>query len=59
MTCKAMIILYRHGKVRKILHAVAAILDIGMERFWQFESLCYCDASHQVSAQSDLVFGRR
>ena len=23
------------------------------------ESLCHCDASHQVSAQSDLGFGRR
>ena len=27
--------------------------------FSNFESLCHCDASHQVSAQSDLGFGRR
>ena len=27
--------------------------------FSNFESLCHCDASHQVSAQSDLEFGRR
>ena len=81
---------------------LAAILDVGMERFLQFwismplwflplsfgsilltvwevvwrisrrpsqiwewnyfsnsESLCHCDASHRVSAQSDLRFGRR
>ena len=25
--------------------------------FSNFESLCHCDASHQVSAQSDLGFG--
>ena len=27
--------------------------------FGNFESLCHCDASHQVSAQSDLGFGMR
>ena len=27
--------------------------------FSNFESLCHCDASHQISAQSDLGFGRR
>ena len=27
--------------------------------FSKSESLCHCDASHQVSAQSDLWFGRR
>ena len=27
--------------------------------FSNSESLCHCDASHQVSAQSDLRFGRR
>ena len=27
--------------------------------FSNFESLCHCDASHQVSAQSDLGFRRR
>ena len=27
--------------------------------FSNFESLCHCDASHQVSAQSDLGVGRR
>ena len=27
--------------------------------FSNFESLCHCDAAHQVSAQSDLGFGRR
>ena len=39
--------------------AVAAILDIGTERFSNSESLCHCDASHQVLAQSDLRLGRR
>ena len=27
--------------------------------FSNFESLCHCDASHQVSVQFDLGFGRR
>ena len=27
--------------------------------FSNSESLCHCDASHQVSAQSDLGLGRR
>ena len=27
--------------------------------FSNSESLCHCDASHQVWAQSDLQFGRR
>ena len=27
--------------------------------FNNFEYLCHCDASHQVSAQSDLGFGKR
>ena len=33
----------------------------GLEQndFSNFESLCHCDASHQVSAQLDLGFGRR
>ena len=39
--------------------ALAAILDIGTELFSNFESLCHCDAFHQVSAQTDLGFGRR
>ena len=30
-----------------------------MKRFSNFESLCHCDASHQVSAQSDLGLRRR
>ena len=38
---------------------VAAILDIGWNDLSNFESLCHCDASHQVSAQSDFGFGRR
>ena len=38
---------------------MAATLDIGMEPFSIFKSLCHCDASHQVSAQSDLRFRRR
>ena len=38
---------------------VAAILDIGMEPFSDFQTLCHCDASHQVSAQSDLGCRRR
>ena len=39
--------------------AVTAILDMGTEYFSNFESLCHCDASHQVSAQWDLGFGTR
>ena len=35
--------------------AMAAILNIGIIS----ESLCLCDASYQVLAQSDLRFGRR
>ena len=31
----------------------------GWDNFSNFESLCHCDASHQVSAQSDLGFRRR
>ena len=38
---------------------MAAILDIGTEQFSNSESPCHSDASHQVSAQSDLPFGRR
>ena len=38
---------------------MAAILAIGTERFSNSESLCHSDASHQVSAQSDLLFGMR
>ena len=38
---------------------VAAILDIGRNDFSNSESLCHCDASHQVLAQSDLQFVRR
>ena len=37
--------------------AMVAILDIGMERFSEF--LYLFDASHQVSAQTDLKFGRK
>ena len=37
---------------------MAAILDIGTKRFSNSESPCHPDASHQVSAQSDLLFGR-
>ena len=36
-----------------------AILDTGTERFSNPESPCHPDASNQVSAQSDLPFGRR
>ena len=35
---------------------MAAILDIGAERFGSSESSCHPHASHQVSAQSDLLF---
>ena len=35
---------------------VEAILDIGRNDF--SNSVCRCDASHHVSAQSDLRFGR-
>ena len=35
----------------------AAILDMGTERS-NSESLCHSDASHQVSAQSVILFGR-
>ena len=39
---------------------VAAILDFRERNdFSNSESLCHCDASHQVLAQSDLRFGRR
>ena len=37
----------------------APILDIGTEPFSNSESPCHADASHQVSAQSDLLFGSR
>ena len=35
---------------------MAAILDIGTEGFSDSESPCHPDASHQVSAQSDLLW---
>ena len=38
---------------------MAAILDIGTERFSNSESPCQPDASHQVLAQSDFQFGKR
>ena len=38
---------------------MAAILDTGTEQFSNSESPCHPDASHQVSAQSDLQFWRR
>ena len=38
---------------------VAAILDIGTERFKQFEYPCLPCASHQVTAKSDSHFGSR
>ena len=38
---------------------MATILAIGTEQFSNSESPCHPDASHQVSAQSDLLFGRR
>ena len=38
---------------------MADILNIGTEKFGNSESPCHPDASHQVSAQSDLLFGRR
>ena len=37
---------------------MTAIFDIGRNNFSNSESLCCSDASHQVSAQSDLWFGR-
>ena len=37
--------------------ALAAILDIGTNDFSNFESLCHCDATNQVSAQSKLGLG--
>ena len=37
---------------------MAAILDSGTERFSNSESPCHPDASHQASAQPDLLFGR-
>ena len=36
--------------------AKVAILDIGKEPFTNLESLCHCDASHQVLAQCHLQF---
>ena len=38
--------------------AMASILDKWND-FSNSESLCHCDASHQVSAQSVLRFGKR
>ena len=38
--------------------AVAAILDMAKDTFSNSESLCCSDTSHQVSAQSNLKFGR-
>ena len=38
---------------------MAAILHSGTERFSNSESPCHSDASHQVLAQSDLMFGRK
>ena len=38
---------------------VAAFLDILRDHFSNSESLCHCDAFHQVLAQSNLRFGRR
>ena len=38
---------------------MAAILDTGTERFSNSESPCPPDASHQVSSQPDLLFGKR
>ena len=38
---------------------MATILDIGNEQFSNSESPCHPDASHQVSAQPYLVFGRK
>ena len=35
---------------------MAAILDTGTERFSIFEFPCHPNASHQVSAQPDLLF---
>ena len=37
---------------------MAAILDTETEQFSNSKSQCHPDASHQVSAQSDLLFGR-
>ena len=42
-----------------MIATMAAILDIGTERFTNSESPCHPDASHQVSPQPDLLFGRR
>ena len=38
---------------------MATSLDIKTERFSNSESPCHPDASHQVLAQPDLLFGRR
>ena len=38
---------------------MAAILDIGTERFSNSEFPCHPDASRQVSAQLDLLLGKR
>ena len=38
---------------------MATILDTGAEQFNNSESSCHPNASHQVSAQSDLLFERR
>ena len=38
---------------------IATILDTGPEQFSNSKSPCHPDASHQVSAQNDFLFGRR
>ena len=38
---------------------MAAILNIRRNNFNNSESVCYSDASHKISAQSNLRFGRR
>ena len=38
---------------------IAAILHIGTEKFSNSKSPCQLVTSHQIPAQSDLLFGRR
>ena len=60
---------YRNGTILVILNLCVNVISSWprWQPFWiserndfsNFESLCHCDASHEVSAQSDLGFGKR
>ena len=49
---------YGNGTILAILNLHVATMPPTKNDFSNSESLCQCDASHQVSAQSALRFGR-